>query len=137
LQSIVVSRIFTIYQLAHLIIFELPKIIEQFSSRNKIIVIYGLLHLFVYDSHIDKADAKQLIKEIAGSLWKLSKDRFVLASFTYSNSEYEKQFVPVFDKCIKVFRILQMNVSNHNTKKKDSLRKAALRLKKRELLLVS
>ena len=44
LQSIVVSRIFTIYQLAHLIIFELPKIIEQFSSRNKIIVIYGLLH---------------------------------------------------------------------------------------------
>jgi hypothetical protein len=143
LQSIVVSRIFTIYQLAHLIIFELPKIIEQFSSRNKIIVIYGLLHLFVYDSHIDKADAKQLIKEIAGSLWKLSKDRFVLASFTYSNSEYEKQFVPVFDKCIKVTndindnRILQMNVSNHNTKKKDSLRKAALRLKKRELLLVS
>jgi hypothetical protein len=67
----------------------------------------------------------------------------VLTSFTYSNSEYEKQFVPVFDKCIKVTtdindnRILQMNVSNHNTKKKDSLRKAALRLKKRELLLVS
>ena len=43
LQSIVVSRVFTIYQLAHLIIYELPKIIEQFSSTSKIIiVIYGL-----------------------------------------------------------------------------------------------
>jgi hypothetical protein len=99
--------------------------------------------LFVSDSHIDKADAKQLIKEVAGSLWKLSKDRFVVASFTYSISEYEKQLVPVFDKCIKVTndindnRILQMNVINHNIKKKGSFRKAALRLKKRELLLVS
>jgi hypothetical protein len=30
LQNIVVSRVFTIYQLAHLIVFELPKIVEQF-----------------------------------------------------------------------------------------------------------
>ena len=54
LQNIVVSRMSTIYQLAHLIIEELPKIIQRFSSRNKIIVICGLLHLFVSDPHIDK-----------------------------------------------------------------------------------
>ena len=70
LQSIVVSRVFTIYQLAHLIIFELPKIIEQFSSTSKIIVIYGLLHLFVSDPHTYKVDAKNLTKEIASSLRK-------------------------------------------------------------------
>ena len=36
LQNIVVSRVSTIYQLAHLIVQELPKIIQRFSSRNKI-----------------------------------------------------------------------------------------------------
>jgi hypothetical protein len=35
LQNIVVSRVFTIHQLAHLIIFELLKIIEQLSSGKK------------------------------------------------------------------------------------------------------
>ena len=73
LQNIVVSRVFTIYQLADLIIHELPKIIKELSPRNKLIVVYDLLHLFVFDPHIDKADAKQLIKEIARSFTKLSK----------------------------------------------------------------
>jgi hypothetical protein len=61
LQSIVVSRVFTIYQLAHQLIYELPKIIEQLASDNKnnfIIVVYDLLHLFISDPHIDKVDAK-------------------------------------------------------------------------------
>ena len=46
LQNIMVSRVFTIYQLAYLIIYELPRIIEQLSSdrKNNVIVIYGLLH---------------------------------------------------------------------------------------------
>ena len=57
LQSIVVSRVFTIYQLADLIIHELPKIIQELSPRNKLIVVYGLLRLLVFDRHIDKADA--------------------------------------------------------------------------------
>jgi hypothetical protein len=80
LQNIFVSRVFTIYQLAHLVVYKLPTIIEQFSSdrKNNVIVIYGLLHLFVSDPHIYKADAKQLIKEIAASIRKLSKYRFVL-----------------------------------------------------------
>lgn len=67
LQNIIVSRVFTIYQLAHLIIYELPRIIEQLSSDRKscLIIVYGLLHLFLSDPHIDKKDAKQLIKEIA------------------------------------------------------------------------
>src|SRR5919109_4949765 len=65
LQSVIVSRVFTIYQLAHLIIYELPKIIEQLSSKknNIIVVVYDLLAMFMSDSHIDKVNAKQLIKE--------------------------------------------------------------------------
>ena len=100
LQSIVVSRVFTIYQLADLIIHELPKIIQELSPRNKLIVVYDLLHLFVFDPHIDKADAKQLIKEIARSLRKLSKDRLVIVSFCSSAIMNMKN--PFFQSLISV-----------------------------------
>jgi D-alanyl-lipoteichoic acid acyltransferase DltB (MBOAT superfamily) len=104
LQSVIVSRVFTIYQLAHLIIYELPKIIKQFSSTSIIttIVIYGLLHLFVSDPHTDKVDAKNLTKEIASSLRKISKDRFIIVSFAHCNMKYEKFLLSVFDKCIEI-----------------------------------
>jgi hypothetical protein len=145
LQNIIVSRVFTIYQLAHLIIFELPKIIEQFSSRSKIVVIYGLLHLFVSDPHIDKADAKQLLKEIVSSLRKISKDRFIIVSFAHFSVEYKKLLFPTFVKYIEIKnnnidngKILQIDINNHNyaAKRRDLSSAKHTRLSKRELLLV-
>jgi DNA-directed RNA polymerase subunit RPC12/RpoP len=130
LQSIVVSRVFTIYQLADLITHELPKIIQELSPRNKLIIAYDLLHLFVFDPHIDKADANHLLKEIARALKKLSKDRLVIVSFSHCNNEYEKSLLPVFDKCIEItndvdnIRILRMKVYN---KRKEESSCAALR----------
>src|SRR5215208_7133914 len=152
LQSIVVSRVFTIYQLAHLIVFELPKIIEQFSSTSIIIVIYGLLHLFVSDPHTDKADAKNLTKEIASSLRKISKDSFIIVSFAHCNTEYERFLLPAFDKCIEITNnnnidnidngmTLQIDIDNHNNHAMN--RRKGFRyvgkptmLSKRELLLI-
>ena len=93
LQSVIVSRVFTIYQLAHLIIYELPKIIKELSSHKKsnfILVVYGLLDMFVSDPNIDKATAKPLIRDIARSIRKLSEDGFVLVSFAHCNSGYER-----------------------------------------------
>ena len=133
LQSIVVSRVFTIYQLADLIIHELPKIIQELSPRNKLIVVYDLLHLFVFDPHIDKADAKYLIKEISSSLRRLSKDRFVIVSFAHRNNEYEKSLLPVFDKRIEITNdvdnrsLLRMKVYNQSFKGKEQSSCAALR----------
>jgi ribosomal protein S27E len=124
LQNIVVSRVFTIYQLPDLIIHELPKIIQELSPRNKLIVVYDLLHLLVFDPHIDKADAKRLIKEIARSSRKLSKDRLVVVSFAHCNNEYEKSLLPVFDKRIEItnevddFMMLQLKV--YNKRKEES-----------------
>ena len=146
LQSIVVSRVFTIYQLAHLIVFELPKIIEQFSSTSIIIVIYGLLHLFVSDPHTDKVDAENLIKEIASSLRKVSKDRFIIVSFAHCNTEYERFLLPAFDKCIEITnnidddKILQIDINSHNNHAMNRRRgfrySKPMRLSKKELLLV-
>jgi hypothetical protein len=99
LQNITVGRVFTIYQLAHLIIHELPRIIEEVSSdrRANVIAIYGLLHLFVSDPHIDKVDAKKLTKEIGASIRKISEDRFVVVATTPCNHEYQRFLVSVFE----------------------------------------
>ena len=148
LQSVIVTRVFTIYQLAHLIAFELPKIIEQISSTSIIttIVIYGLLHLFVSDPHTDKVDAKNLTKEIASSLRKISKDRFIIVSFAHCNMEYEKFLLPAFDKCIEITndidddKILQVEINNHNNyamNRRKGVRYSRLTmLSEKELLLV-
>jgi hypothetical protein len=145
LQSIVVSRVFTIYQLAHLIIYELPKIIKQFSSTSMItIVIYGLLHLFVSNPHTEKVDAKNLTKEIASSLRKISKDRFIIVSFAHCNTEYEKILLPAFDKCIEITnnnnidngKILQIDINNYIAKRRGLSSAKHMTLSKRELLLV-
>jgi hypothetical protein len=73
----------------------IPKIVDRLSSTNKIIVINGLLHLFLSDPHIDKIDAKNLIKEISSSLRKLSEDRLVIVSFVHCNVEYNHALLPV------------------------------------------
>jgi hypothetical protein len=147
LQSIVVSRVFTIYQLAHLIIYELPKIIVQLSSdkeKNFILVVYGLLDMFMSDPHIDKVDAKQLIKEIAASIRKRSDYRFVVVSATHCNREYEKSLFPAFDNTIRLTndiensKLLCVNVRNQNhfTARKGIRSPLSTKLRKQELLLV-
>ena len=105
LQNVSVSRAFTIYQLAHLVNNELPLIIEQLSAdkkRNYVIVIYGLLQMFMSDPHIDKRDAKKLVKEISGTINKISEDRFVAVSFNHGDNAYEKSLFPFFDRVIKI-----------------------------------
>jgi predicted RNA-binding Zn-ribbon protein involved in translation (DUF1610 family) len=145
LQSIVVSRVFTIYQFAHVIIYKLPKIIEQLSSKkkdNRIIVVYGLLDMFMSDPHIDKVDAKQLIQEIAGSIRKLSKDRFVIVSFAHCHSQYERSLLQVFNTGTEIIeshdnsQILQIRVRNHEDKKRGFSGSRTVTLNKRELMLV-
>jgi DNA-directed RNA polymerase subunit RPC12/RpoP len=138
LQNILVSRVFTIYQLAHLVIYELPKIIERLSHdrKNYLIVVYGLLHLFESDPHLDKQDAKWLLKEIGASIRNLSDDRFVLVSTSRTN-QYEKSLLSAFDNVINITNgigdngILQVKVDNHILRKRKQFN--WLTLKKNEL----
>lgn len=146
LRNVVVSRVFTIYQLAYLITHDLPKIIEKFSTDNKVlvIVVYDLLHLFSSDPHIDRTDAKNLVKEISNSLRKLSKDWFVIVSFTHSNRQYTKPLITVFDKCIKITNdiddsnIMRIDINSRNRllKRKGIHYSRSTRLSESELLLV-
>ena len=97
--------------------------------------------MFMSDPHIDKVDAKQLIQEIAASIRKLSKDRFVIVSFAHCHSQYKGSVLPVFSTRTEIIensdnnQILQIRVRNRDNKKRD-FSGQTITLNKRELMLV-
>jgi hypothetical protein len=126
LQSIVASRMFTIYQLANTIIYDLPKVIiqhlqEQQQQQNfepKVIVISDLLDMFVNDPHIKVEEAKNLLKEIMVSILRTRiRTREILGNCLIvislscrhqrqqqqeSLQLYNKILLPRFDKSIEI-----------------------------------
>jgi hypothetical protein len=125
LQSIVASRMFTIYQLANTIIYDLPKLIIQHLQRQqpqqqnfepKLIVISDLLDMFVNDPHVKVEEAKNLLKEIMVSILKTRRTREILGNclivISLSCNQrrqqqqslrlYNKILLPRFDKRIEI-----------------------------------
>ena len=62
LHKVLVSRQFTIYQLAHTIIYDLPKRIQL--HKPKVVVISGLLDQFYQDPYLNIAEAECLASQI-------------------------------------------------------------------------
>jgi hypothetical protein len=82
LQSIFITRAFTIYQLADLPIYKLPRIIQQFNANViLVVVISDLRDLFTQDPSIDQDEAIYLIKEITNSIKKTLDNILVVVSF--------------------------------------------------------
>lgn len=65
LQRVVVTRVFTLYQLVHLKIYNLPNMIHKFNA--KLILIPDLFDMFIQDQ-IDIKETKLLIKEIVDAI---------------------------------------------------------------------
>jgi Rad51 protein len=91
LQSIVVSRSFTIYQLANIIINELPKVLEQLSGA-KVIVIGNLLSLFVNDPQVQIKEAKSLIRQIANAVKMYTYNSNILCVISFCSSNNTKMY---------------------------------------------
>jgi hypothetical protein len=121
LQSIIVCRAFTIYQLADLVIGELPKIIqqqqqqeqEQFDNDIKLIVISDLLGMFVKDPQIEIKEGEFIIEEIITSIRRQSSlsDRLFIVSLNVQGNDnnnshkfanYYKCITRRFSKCVKI-----------------------------------
>ena len=160
LQSIVISRAFTIYQLTDLIIYELPRVIQQLEA--KVILISDLLNMFVCDPQIKIEEGERMIKEIINSLRKISSTtnntlivvslyrhhhhHHHYSSFSSSSYLYEKILLPRFDKCIeitnskkeKVNNLLDIKIRNHkNHHHNDGISKNSCRrfsLSERDLM---
>jgi hypothetical protein len=123
LDSIIVSRPFTIHQLACLIIDDLEPAVQHFGA--KLVVVTDLLKMFVQDPQIDTDEAGWLVKEIRKALWKLSTQVFVVVSlhdyYYYCLSQQHRNYLmSIFDSRIDIIttkaadqqQSLQLKISN-------------------------
>jgi hypothetical protein len=78
LNKVLVTRQFTIYQLTHTILYDLPKRIR--IHRSKIIVITGLLDQFYQDPYVNITEAERLVSQIVTALHKIKNVFIVLTS---------------------------------------------------------
>ncbi|MGN6823438.1 MAG: hypothetical protein ACTHJ7_11815, partial [Candidatus Nitrosocosmicus sp.] len=93
LDNTIIARAFTFYQLANIIINEIPKLTDNLNCKVQIIVIDSLDTLFSYstisNNKKDSEDLKdfheneKLLKEIMDDLIHNSRERFVIV--TYNN----------------------------------------------------
>jgi hypothetical protein len=108
LRRVVVTRVFTLYQLVHLIVYNLPKMIHKFNA--KLILIPDLFDMFNQDQ-IDIKEAKLLIKEIMEAIFNLSCKNNVLfitsilLNKLLSISDlYHKTLLPLFNKSMEIIQ---------------------------------
>ena len=90
LRRIVVSRPFTIYQLANLVIKELPEVARKFDA--KVIIIPDML--------VRVGKARPLIKHITNSL-RIFDDVSIIVSLSRIPPEY-RMILPTFDKRVQI-----------------------------------
>ena len=130
LQKIIVSRVFTIYQLVHFLVYKLSKIIHKYNIN--LVVIPDLLEMFIQDPQLHMKEAKSLIREIAAALRKIlvmnsnnnyNNNVLLLASLP-SNNELSS---PILDVTHKMFfslfnKEIEITENNTNDRLKLSMR---------------
>jgi hypothetical protein len=113
LGGIVVSRAFTIHQLAALVVQELPKAMQEFNSR--IVVISNLLRMFMEDPQVSQKETRYLIDEIMESVHKM--DGVLLVMSLHVSSPYDNQILPSFAKRVEMTKTEQPNIMLHNSRR--------------------
>jgi hypothetical protein len=112
----VVTRQFTIYQLTHTILYDLPKRVHL--HRPSVIVISGLLDQFIQEPYIHVNEFASLISQIVSALRKI-KDVLLIISSRFGE---EKMVVPTFPKLIEIratkeFDEAKLNLSVYDNSK--------------------
>jgi hypothetical protein len=112
LSNTIVTRCFTIYQLADIVINQLPKVIQQYDA--KMVIVSDLLDMFVRDPQIGANEATYLINEIVNSITKSRalEDVLAIVSFSYAhdlfhhnnklNTLYCRTILQRFNNCIEI-----------------------------------
>lgn len=98
LEGMVVSRAFTIHQLAGLVAHELPKVLKRLGP--KLVVVSDLLKMFVQDPQVGRKEAEWLVGEIMESAGKITGALLVMS--LHGNSQYDNQVLPMFGKRIEI-----------------------------------
>ena len=127
LHKVLVSRQFTIYQLANTIIYDLPKRIQLHNP--KVVVISGLWDQFYQDPYINIAEAERLVLQIVTALHKI-KHVFIVLTSRFTNTEIKfpalSRIMEIRDK--KEFNETKLNLSirNNGRLKKTSMMEVEL-----------
>ncbi len=108
LRKIMISRVFTVYQLTHFLKYELFKTIHEY--RTNIVVIPDLLSMFLQEPEMDVAEIEFLITEITEVLKELSVKSKVLLITSLSLNDKLSPYVlnlgnkilEIFNKCIEI-----------------------------------
>src|ERR671917_52329 len=101
LDSIIVSRPFTIHQLAGLLIYELESVAIH-RSGAKLVVVSNILKMFsqeTSDPQLDYDEAQWLLKEIAMSLQRISAQVLVAISLSSSNNNRSSKYWSLLPHC--------------------------------------
>lgn len=128
LDGIIVSRAFTIHQLASLVITELPEAMKRFGAG--LVVISGLLKMFLEDPQVDKKEARRLLVEMMVAVKRIPHDVIVVVS-TEETRDYEdifEQFKNRLELCSNA--TLMVNVTSKYRSKKFSLPEKVLKVVK-------
>ncbi len=102
LKRIVVSRPFTIYQLAELAVNELPKVMKKFDTKT--IIVSDILHLFLNDPQVKFVEAKNILKPIINSIRQFSRISLNVIVVSFHNdvpSGYSRFLFSNFNKFIQ------------------------------------
>ena len=97
LGGIVVSRAFTIYQLARLLIHELSAAIRRFGP--KLVVISGLFAMFAPDPQVDQDGARGLLRQMMAAIKKMGHVLFVI---TADDARGYEDIVSRFDNRLEI-----------------------------------
>ena len=112
LHKVLISRQFTIYQLANTIIYDLSKRIQL--HKPKVVVISGLLDQFYQDPYINIAEAERLVSQIVTALHRI-KDVFVIITSRLMDSQIEFPAMSRIEvRAKRVFDETKLNLSIYN-----------------------
>jgi hypothetical protein len=101
LRKIIVSRPFTIYQLANLVTYELPRVMREFDT--KLIIISDILRMFLDDPQVKVGESRRLIKKITNTISQFSSNTSVIVSLSSDlPSAYSQMLFPSFDKYMQI-----------------------------------
>lgn len=98
LDGIISCRVFTVYQLAHVITTHLEDAIRDYGA--KVIVISNLLHFFTNDPFLDESEMHRILKKIIKTLEKIQ-DCLIVISLEYK-TKYDYMFDKLFTKKIRL-----------------------------------
>jgi len=160
LTNTIITRCFTVYQLADTVINQLPKVIQQYDA--KMVVVSDLLDMFVRDPQIEANEATYLINKIVNSITNSMtlEDVLVVVSIPCKHDayhyhrndkpalQYNKTILPRFDKCIEIMnshedrnKMIDIKIRNNCTRDKNTTNdfhnhKVSCSIKERDLLIL-